>query len=230
MLRLILDFDGPIMDISQRYYKVYLMCLDRVKLPEQELNIFSLEEFWNLKRDCIAEEKIADKSGLNKTQREFFVQFRNKLAHKLEFLQEDSLIEGVIPLLETLKNMDDLDLLVMTMRKKKELELALKQHNLEKFFPTDRRYYIEDNYIKKSDIKDKPLLMAKALKELPPVENTWMIGDKEADIVSARNHNIKIVAVLSGIRNRYQLERYKPDFIADNLVQAVEIILKQRLH
>jgi len=29
MLRLITDFDGPIMDVSERYYQVYQYCLQQ---------------------------------------------------------------------------------------------------------------------------------------------------------------------------------------------------------
>ncbi len=224
MQRLILDFDGPIMDISDRYYRVYQICLEKTKLPEQKLNILSKKEFWDLKRDRISEQEIGKISGLNNDQCQNFAKLRNQLAHQLNFLEIDQPIFGVIATLEALKKRSDLDLVVMTMRKEKELKLALKQHNLERFFPSDRRYFIADDYVKKSDIEDKPLLMKRALKELPFVEKTWMIGDKEADIVSAKNHNIAIIAVLSGIRNRQQLEKYQPDFIVNNLTEAIKII------
>lgn len=231
MLRLILDFDGPIMDLSDRYYQVYQICLEKTKLSEQKLNILSKEEFWNLKRDRISETEIGKISGLNHDQCLAFSNLRNNLAHQLNLLAEfDQVIEGVIPTLTILKNIPDLDLVVMTMRKQKELELALKQHNLEHFFSSDRRYFLADDYIKKSDIDDKPLLMKRALQELSLIENTWMIGDKEADIVAAKNHNIKIIAVLSGIRNYQQLHTYEPDFIAENLTEAVKIMLKFELN
>lgn len=226
MLRLILDFDGPIMDISDRYYRVYQICLEKTKFPDQNLTPLTKEEFWNLKRDRISEKEIGKKSGLNNNQCDEFTQLRHILAHQLMFLVEDRPINGAIATLEALKKVSDLDLVVMTMRKEKELELALKQHNLEHFFPSDRRYYLENDYNKKSDIEDKPLLMKRALKELPFVEKTWMIGDKEADIVSAKNNNIAIISVLSGIRNRQQLEKYQPDFIVNNLTEAVKIIEK----
>lgn len=231
MFRLILDFDGPIMDISDRYYRVYQICLEKTKLPQQELTILTKEEFWNLKRDRISEKEIAQKSGLNYDQWDTFAQLRNIFAHQLNFLEEfDQVIEGVFSSLTLLKNQPDLDLVVMTMRKQKELELALKQHHLEQFFPCDRRYFLADDYVKISDIEDKPLLMKRALQELPFVENSWMIGDKEADIVAAKNHNIKIIAVLSGIRNRQQLEKYQPDFIAENLTEAISIILPKMIN
>lgn len=232
MLRLIFDFDGPIMDISDRYYRVYQICLEKTQLPDQKLNILSQKEFWDLKRDRIKETEIGKISGLNEDQCVKFAQLRNKLAHQLEFLVLDQPIPGAIATLERLKQLPDVELVVMTMRKQQELELALKQHNLERFFPSDlaevqsdRRYCIPNDYVKKSDLEDKPLLMTRALQKLPPVTQTWMIGDKEADIVAAQKHQIKIIAVLSGIRNRQQLEPYQPDFIVNDVTEAIKLIL-----
>jgi len=39
-----------------------------------------------------------------------------------------------------------------------------------------------------------------------------MVGDTEADI-TAKNHGVKVMAVLCGIRDQAQLELYKPDLI-----------------
>jgi phosphoglycolate phosphatase-like HAD superfamily hydrolase len=76
-------------------------------------------------------------------------------------------------------------------------------------------------------VEDKPLLMARALAELPPAADTWMIGDTEADITAAKKHNIKIIGVESGIRDRHQLESYQPDLILPDLKTAVDFILNQ---
>jgi len=50
--------------------------------------------------------------------------------------------------------------------------------------------------------------MEQALAELPSVDETWMVGDTEADIITAKNHGVKVV--LCGIRDQ-ALELYKPD-------------------
>jgi phosphoglycolate phosphatase-like HAD superfamily hydrolase len=230
MLRLIFDFDGPIMDIADRYYRVYQICLEKTQFPDQKLNILSQRDFWDLKRDRIAERDIGKISGLNEEQCGKFAQLRHQLAHQLDFLVFDQPISGAIATLERLKQLPDVELVVMTMRKQQELELALKQHELERFFPCDRRYCIPNDYVKKSDLEDKPLLMTRALQELPPVTQTWMIGDKEADIVAAQKHQIKIIAVLSGIRNRSQLEPYQPDLIVNNVTEAINQILHLSLN
>ncbi|MFN5981328.1 MAG: HAD family hydrolase, partial [Pseudanabaena sp.] len=48
--RIFTDFDGPIMDVSERYYQVYLYCLKKICLPEQIVKTLSKSEFWELKR------------------------------------------------------------------------------------------------------------------------------------------------------------------------------------
>ena len=68
MLRIITDFDGPIVDVSHRYYRVYLDCLKQTKLPAHQIRQLSKAEFWQLKRARIPEVKIGLISGLNKEQ------------------------------------------------------------------------------------------------------------------------------------------------------------------
>ncbi|HHP7230240.1 MAG TPA: HAD family hydrolase [Xenococcaceae cyanobacterium] len=224
MLRLITDFDGPIMDVSQRYYYVYQYCLEQIQYPNQNIHQLSKTEFWQLKRSRVPERKIGLLSGLDATQAEDFAQLRKKTVHNLPYLVYDRPIPSAIAVLEKVQ-MLGIDLVVMTMRKQQELHAAFEQYDLARFFPPNHRYCLPDHYQKTADIKDKPLLMARALKELPTATDVWMIGDTEADIVAAKTHNIKVVGVLSGIRDRQQLERYQPDFITDNLQQAVVKIL-----
>jgi phosphoglycolate phosphatase-like HAD superfamily hydrolase len=68
--------------------------------------------------------------------------------------------------------------------------------------------------------------MQRALRELPPAEKTWMVGDTEADIIAAQTGQIPVIGVLSGIRDRQQLQKYHPDFIRNDLSDAVDLILE----
>lgn len=224
MHRLITDFDGPIIDVSHRYYHVYQYCLESIKHPNQEINQLSKAKFWELKRSRIPERKIGLMSGLNETQAIDFARLRKSIVHNLSYLIHDKVIPGAIATLETVQK-QGWDLVVMTMRKEKELNSAFERYDLGRFFPVDRRYCLSNDYVKTADIKEKPLLMAKALKELPAATDVWMVGDTEADIVAAKTHNIKVIGVLSGIRDRNQLEQYEPDIIADSLEAAVVKIM-----
>jgi len=222
-MRIITDFDGPIMDISERYYRVYQLCLETVKYPEQSIFQMDKDKFWSLKRAKIKEKDIGIMSGLNEKQALKFAQMRKETVHNLSYLPYDKIVPGALSTLEKWQT-KGIDLVVMTMRLNKELAFALKHYNLGHFFASNRRYCLEDHYLKKADIEDKPLLMTKALQELPTMEETWMIGDTEADIVAAKTHNIKVIAVLSGIRDGTQLEKYKPDYLVNNIAEAAELI------
>jgi phosphoglycolate phosphatase-like HAD superfamily hydrolase len=56
-----------------------------------------------------------------------------------------------------------------------------------------------------------------------------MVGDTEADIITAKNHGVKVMAVLSGIRDRTQLELSQPDLIVKDLSEAVDLVLNSSL-
>ena len=53
-----------------------------------------------------------------------------------------------------------------------------------------------------------------------------MVGDTEADILAAQRVGIPAIAVLSGIRDREQLERYQPDYIVENLAAAGDLFCR----
>ncbi|MBA4446276.1 HAD family hydrolase [Cylindrospermopsis raciborskii S07] len=223
MLRLITDFDGPIMDVSERYYRVYLLCLQKTKYPSQVIHKLTKEEFWQFKRSHTAEKQIAFKSGLDAEQAQEFAKIRKETVHTEPYFDYDIMVPGALEALVKVKEAG-IDLVVMTMRRVRELNYAFDKFNLDKFFPEDRRYCLSNDYIKTRDIEDKPLLMAKAIKELPPATEIWMVGDTEADITAAKKHAVKMIGVESGIRDRTQLELYQPDFILEDLKAAVNFI------
>ncbi len=225
MLRIITDFDGPIMDVSERYYQTYLFCLNSVSLSGQATTTLSKDEFWRLKRSQVPERQIGQISGLDEAQSLEFARIRRQTVHSQPYLIYDVPVVGAIATLERLRQ-SNIELLTMTMRRVKELDDALNRYDLGKFFAPDRRYCLSNDYSKTNDIADKTQLMSRALLELPPAD-TWMIGDTEADILSAKASGIPVIAVLSGIRDRTQLHQHQPDWIVDHLEAAIEVILSQ---
>lgn len=228
MLRLITDFDGPIMDISERYYLVYQFCLETTQRPGQQVRQLSKAEFWSLKRSRTPETQIGIMSGLDEAQAKEFAQLRRQTVHTLPYMVHDTLAPGAVDALEKVQQAG-VDLVVLTMRRVLELDYAFNRCDLERFFPKNRCYQLSNDYVKTRDIDDKPLLMEQALAELPPASDVWMVGDTEADIIAAKKHGVKVIAVLCGIRDRVQLERYEPDLILNNLSEAVDFILRQSL-
>jgi phosphoglycolate phosphatase-like HAD superfamily hydrolase len=228
MLRLITDFDGPIIDVSERYYRVYQFCLEKTRRGDQSVRELSKVEFWQLKRSRVPEKQIALSSGLDEAQALEFAQLRRQTVHTEEYFQYDILLPGAVEALLKIQQAG-IDLAVMTMRRVWELDYAFQKFQLNRFFPENRCYCLSNDYVKTRDIEDKPLLMARAIGELPAVADTWMVGDTEADITAAKKHGIKAIAVESGIRDRAQLEIYQPDLIVRDLSIAVDLILEGKL-
>ncbi len=214
------------MDVSERYYQTYLFCLSCVTLPEQATTTLSKDEFWHLKRSQVPERQIGQLSGLDETQALEFARIRRQTVHTQPYLVYDVPVIGAIATLERLHQLDSIELVTMTMRRVDELDNALTRYDLGKFFAPDRRYCLSNDYVKTNDIADKTQLMTQALSELAPAP-TWMIGDTEADILSAQANGIPAIGVLSGIRDRTQLQQHHPDWIVDHLEEAVEVVLSQ---
>jgi D-glycero-D-manno-heptose 1,7-bisphosphate phosphatase len=80
--------------------------------------------------------------------------------------------------------------------------------------------------------KPKPGLVTRASKELGiALKQSWMIGDRYGDIELARNAGVRSALVLSGYgRGEWENQRsqwkQQPDLVAENLLEAVELILR----
>jgi len=226
MKRIFTDFDGPIMDVSERYFQVYQFCLEKVKEPNQSVTPLTKSEFWELKRSQTPEPEIAIKSGLNLVnQPQNFTRLRRENINAKAFFAYDRLHPWAIKALETAQDFG-IELAVMTMRRESELYPVLTRYDLHRFFPSDRIFCLKDDYLKTQDIKDKPRLMERAIATLPTIQNQWMVGDTEADLIAGNCHNIPTIAVLSGIRNQTQLELHQPKAIAQDLTEAIKIIVE----
>ncbi len=212
------------MDLSDRYYQVYQLCLARVQQPEQSLKVLSKAEFWASKRAQIPDRQIGLDSGLTTVQADEFQQLRNYHAHRLEYLHLDRVVPGAISALERIQAAG-IELVVMTLRRKQELEPALSRFDLARFFPPNYRYCLANDYLKHGDIPAKAELMTQALHDLGSEPDTWMIGDTEADILAAQTHQIRSIGVLSGIRNYDRLAIHQPDRIVTDLTEAVDLLL-----
>lgn len=228
MLRLITDFDGPIIDVSERYYRVYKFCLQTSKHPQQAVKELSKAEFWLFKKSRVPEVEIGVRSGLDEAQAKNFARLRRQTVHTEPYFSDDTLAPGAVAALEKVQAAG-IDLAVMTMRRVCELNYAFERYDLGRFFPKNRCYCLSNDYVKTGDIDDKTLLMERALVELPAAEDTWMVGDTEADTIAAKKHGVKAIAVLSGIRDRQQLQLYQPDAIVENLSEAVDLVLSKSL-
>ena len=155
MLRLITDFDGPIMDVSDRYYRVYQYCLAETQREGQPVRELPKAEFWDMKRARVPETEIAILSGLDAAQARDFAQKRRQTVHTLPYMIYDQPAPTAVETLEKVQRAG-VDLAVMTMRRVRELDEAFNRCNLGQFFPENRRYCLPNDYVKTGMSKISP--------------------------------------------------------------------------
>ena len=225
-IRLFSDFDGPLVDVSDRYYRVYCYCAGQLAEAGQPVSLLTKEQFWTLKRDRVSVEQIAIQTGFQGDRATEFARLRRELVHSDPYFGYDVIQPSAISALQQLREAG-VELAVMTMRRVRELEPALERFGLAEFFPPHLRYCLPNDYIKQGDTRDKPKLMARALAELPTASRSWMVGDTEADMLAGSTHSITTIGVLSGIRNENQLSKYNPTAIVPTVAEATQIVFTE---
>lgn len=80
----------------------------------------------------------------------------------------------------------------------------------------------EKEGIKRKPAPDSILIMMDTLKCKP--EETIYVGDSEVDVEAAANAGIKCASVTWGFRDKEDLEKINPLYIADNVQELYELI------
>ena len=75
--------------------------------------------------------------------------------------------------------------------------------------------------------KPKPGLLLQAAKEMNiSLQDSWLVGDSSGDILAGKQAGVKTILVKTGYGGTDMKYRVRPDLIADNLLAAVKVILK----
>lgn len=199
------DLDGPILDVSEKYYRVYSDILS-----QNGFKVLSKSEYWNAKR-----EKISDIEVLQKSSAEPFIE---KYLHERKLLIEadpylfyDKLQVGALHILETLYKKNKL-ILVTLRTYPEQLYKQLEYLNIKKYFfsvlssgeEANPRWKIKYNLIK--NFLNKKMSTGNIL-----------IGDTETDILAGKELGFKTIAVLNGIRTEEILLKTNPDIIMKSI-------------
>ena len=221
-MNLCFDFDGPIIDVSDRYYRAYLESLKGTAINKNQ--ILTKEEFWDLKRNRITDFEISLLSGLGINDSKSSAEARKELSFKTEFLEQDKLFDDVYKTFEYLKS-KKITFFIVTLRRKKQLSHAIKQFKLDKYIEQEYFFSINDDHKIINDIQEKHILLVSALNKLGlSPQETWIIGDTETDMHAGRLAKYeKIIAISRGIRSKEQLEILKPDYLVNNFSEIIGI-------
>jgi len=207
-LKIFLDLDGPILDVSKRYYKVFLdIAGGKTKL--------SRKDFWELKKKKTPWPKIFKKAGL-KIKKDDFLKFWLWCIEGRIYLVLDKIHPNVKRRLSSLSKKNSL-YLISFRQSEKNLFWQLKKLGIDKYF----KKIIHCPHTSGKPWQEKVKLIRKNLK---PKEKALIIGDTEVDIRAAKIVGIKSVGVTSGIRTKELLRREKPDFLVSNIGNIHKVI------
>ncbi len=217
------DFDGPIIDVSERYYRAYLESLKGIE--KNRLNILEKSTFWDLKKIRINDFEIGLMSGLTLNESIETAELRRSLNFKIDLFIHDRLFPDIYDVFSELTKRN-IFFFIVTLRRNSHLVYAMKQFKLNKYITAEKTFSVEDKKNFTNDIQEKYVLLVNAFNRLGfnPKE-TWMIGDSETDIHSGRLAKYsKVIGITRGIRSKEQLETLKPDHIIDNLSEVIGLL------
>ena len=230
------DFDGPIVDVSDRYYSTYHLALTDTAefyselstqvFKQSQLTILTKMQFWQMKQERIPDREIALQSGLDGEMTDFFLQRVTEIVNSADLLHQDKIQPGVTWALGLLRA-QGCKLILVTLRDQDEATRILEQHGLRELFNgiygTGNSQAAYQNY---SQLKTK--LLAKAMHEHQVTQansDSWMIGDTEADLLAGIAMEIPTIALTCGIRSEQKLTPFKPTLIKDDLLCAAHYLV-----
>jgi phosphoglycolate phosphatase-like HAD superfamily hydrolase len=210
-MTLYIDLDGPILDVSEKYYRVYadiVSSMGGTALPKTK--------YWFLKRQKTLLDKILEQSGLLPSCAAQYTTARMEMIESQKFLQYDRIQPQAT---ETLTKLGNKHILVLvTLRTSAEaLDHELHRLGLRRFFQE----------ILSAPGKPQQRYMTKValIRSLGTIssEEGIIVGDTETDIAAGKELSLTTIAVLNGIRTRRMLEICRPDHLIDNFADIYTI-------
>lgn len=200
-----IDLDGPILDVSERYYRVYSDALKLIGIGP-----LSKEVYWNLKRSRVSEREILAQSGTsdNDLVKEY-LNARAKRIESAEYLLFDQVWPGTPDMLRVLRSQGALVVLV-TMRNSKEL--LDQQLDRLKVLEAFGCVLAAGNSSAANDLGEQK---AQLVRDCYGNEDLvgWFVGDTETDIQSGRLLGLHTAAITFGIRSVDHLSAVSPDVL-----------------
>jgi len=199
------DYDGPILDVSNKYYEVY-----KAILIENSDSYLTKSEFWNLKRNKEDIKKILELSQASIS----FNNFRQKWISKIEtseYLAHDELQPEISDILEA-SSVNNKLVMVTLRRSRKMLLKQLENLGLISYF--DQVFNSGENIYPRWKIKYNIINQF-----LGPGNSKkyFIIGDTETDIIAGTNLGFTTIAVSNGIRNKSILRKLSPTYLVEEL-------------
>lgn len=193
---LIIDLDGTLLDVRERWYKIHQYLAKRLRLE-----IYPKKQYLDLKRQAIDETTFIK----SKISKEDYGKLRSQLIERSDFLKSDKLKLGVKGTLAALSRKNVLILLTRR-RYVVSCKKQLASFGINKFFS---RIIIAER--KEEEIN---LLVKEWGKN-----NIMIIGDTEAELLAAKKFGLKCILVADGARSKEFLKGMRGGQIIDRITQ-----------
>jgi phosphoglycolate phosphatase-like HAD superfamily hydrolase len=204
-MKLFFDLDGTLIDISEKYYRVY-----EDILAEAGFSTIEKKEYWNAKRQKVPEDQILAMTDA----KEFYEQYTKKRVALIEsdyYLSDDCLQDGVI---EVLKNFSMKYQLILVTLRRSTAQLDKQLVNLKLID------YFTDVLSSGEDLEPRWVIKYNLIREYLGSEydsSHIVIGDTETDIKAGNELCFKTIAILNGIRTKELLIMSNPTFICESV-------------
>lgn len=202
------DLDGTLVDVSERYYRVYKDILKFYSKPY----ILSKMEFWNHKRSGKKVVDIIPTKVSKQFIQEFIKEWFKRIEDK-EYLKYDKLFQESLRVLLALK--EEYMLVLVTLRNNKEaLIWELNNFGLTSYFK---------EILMGSQLKTKTQLIKDYLGRNKE-DYGIIVGDTEIDILAGKELGLVTIAVTYGIRTKDFLSRFNADFYLDSISKLPSLL------
>ena len=132
---------------------------------------------------------------------------------------ENNLYDGIVELLDTLVK-NNKKIILATSKPEVYAKQILKYFKIDKYFNFVAGSDFEETRVKKGDVIKYALDKAK----ISDLSKVIMIGDREHDIIGAKENNIKSIGVLYGYGDVVELTQARADYIANSTSELLNII------
>lgn len=230
------DFDGPIVDVSERYYQTYRRGLVVVELlcrqegATSTLTPLCKEQFWAKKQNRVPDREIALCSGVPDEWFELFMNQVEKIVNHSSLLRWDCIQPSAREALVHFKRANMRTVLV-TLRQPRQVAAFLQSQGL--------THLVDDIYGASSvkaayqnRVVHKCELLAEAIAQQTnqgyTTQNSWMVGDTEADVIAAKQMGLPSAALSCGVRSADYLKALEPTSLHDGLLSAAQTVVNNQ--
>lgn len=135
-------------------------------------------------------------------------------------IYENKVYDGIEDTLKTLKE-NGKTLIIATSKPEVHAKIVLEHFNLTKYFDFIGGADLEETRVKKGDVIKYALEEAK----ITDLSKAIMIGDREYDIIGARDNNIKSIGVLYGYGDVVEFTQARASYVVKTPKDLLEILL-----